>query len=330
MVSMSEYPLYMSDSENDSEVNLSADIEELRIEDPVLWARIRGRASPIRIALLLGWPMAEVLKGLNNRVKSGDLVNPDRNGNWHFNRHGDRYTEFLRLQTYLEDRELENLLNYPIKNYKELKPLVTQGTWRQLSERGDELNRALQLKAAQGQPLLSKTSWENLELIQLLFDEVDDEDQYELFNASAYEKARRDHGYQVSNRQYTLNELARLESFGLLEHVEQVGKAKNWWRLTQFGVEYKNEPVAVDRAEMRTNFKLSRERVSSSMENPFVTILRHEGRRTTYDLAEARGITRSAAHKQLTRLLGKGLVSREVLSDGSSVWSLSSSPSGGQ
>ena len=248
---MSEYPLYMSDSENDSEVNLSAGIEELRIEDPVLWARIRGRASPIRIALLLGWPMAEVIKGLNNRVKSGDLVNPDRNGNWHFNRHGDRYTEFLRLQTYLEDRELENLLNYPIKNYKELKPLVTQGTWRQLSERGDELNRALQLKAAQGQPLLSKTSWENLELIQLLFDEVDDEDQYELFNASAYEKARRDHGYQVSNRQYTLNELARLESFGLLEHVEQVGKAKNWWRLTQFGVEYKNEPVAVDRAEMR-------------------------------------------------------------------------------
>lgn len=320
----------MSDSENDREVNLSADIEELRVEDPVLWARVRGRASPIRIALLLGWPMAEVIKGLNNRVKSGDLVNPDRNGNWHFNHHGDRYAEFVRLQSYLEDRELENLLNYPIKNYKELKPLVTLGTWRQLVERGDELNRALQLKASQGKPLLSRTSWENLELIQLLFDEVDDDDQYELFNASAYEKARRDHGYQVSNRQYTLNELAKLESLGLLEHVEQVGKAKNWWRLTQFGVEYKNEPVAVDRAEARANFKLSRERVSSSTENPFVTILRHEGRRTTYDLAEARGITRSAAHKQLTRLLDKGLVSREVLSDGASVWSLLSSPSGGQ
>jgi len=319
----------MSDSENDREVNLSVDIEELRVEDPVLWARVRGKASPIRIALLLGWPMADVIKGLNNRVKSGDLVNPDRNGNWHFNRQGDRYAEFLKLQKYLEDRELENLFNYPIKNYKELKPLITPGAWQELEERGQELNQLLQLKASQGRPLLSKSSWENLELIQLVFDEMDDEDQYELFNASALEKARRDHGYPVSNRQYTLNSLVRLESFGLLEHVEQVGKARNWWRLTPFGVEYSNEPVAVDGAEVKANLKLSRERVSSSMENPLVTILR-EGPRTTQSLAEARGITRSAVHKQLYRQLEAGRVTREVLSDGSSRWYIKSSPSGAQ
>lgn len=52
-----------------------------------------------------------------------------------------------------------------------------------------------------------------------------------------------------------------------------------------------------------------------------IELLQH-GPMTTQAIAEARGISRSAAHKQMTRHLERGVVEREQLTDGSNRWFL--------
>lgn len=52
-----------------------------------------------------------------------------------------------------------------------------------------------------------------------------------------------------------------------------------------------------------------------------ISLLEH-GPMTTQAIAEARGITRSAAHRQMARHLERGVVEREQLSDGSNRWFL--------
>jgi hypothetical protein len=62
-------------------------------------------------------------------------------------------------------------------------------------------------------------------------------------------------------------------------------------------------------------------RREKSARDKLLEILDH-GPMTTQAIAEARGITRSAVHKQLARHLDNGLVEREQLGDGSNRWFL--------
>lgn len=96
-----------------------------------------------------------------------------------------------------------------------------------------------------------------------------------------------------------------------------------WEPIIEPWTEKTRDEASEARSETRTRRKVESDgepRRNSPRHELLATL--EEGPMTTQAIAEARGITRSAVHKQLTRHLDANRVTREVLSDGSSRWFL--------
>jgi DNA-binding transcriptional ArsR family regulator len=259
--------------------------DRAREEEPVLWAILRSRGGTRFIALLLGMPPVRVDREIDSLVREGVLLRA-QNGTPQLNRDYKNYDMYLQVKEFYQKFELG-----VHQKYSELK-------W-DVGHFAGPVAKQIELGAKakpSGRPTEKQTA-----LVKLIRDEFETE----VFKSIDFARAQ---GYKGSTRA-TANYLNALKNKGLLENVGSSTHGSQLWRLMTAGVEWLEhgrwddsaaEPLAGGRA-MRTLRELG------------------EGA-TTQQLAEAMGISRPGAHKQLTRLEDQGIVYREQMPDGSNRW----------
>jgi|SRR6187551_1997885 len=294
--------------------HLSAEMSRLRKEDPVVWALIRGRGGSSRIALLLGCSFATANKALEKLREEGVVDKSSKQDSWYFRRDSELYKEYMELRDYNIELELEivteNLQVNPTSKYPP--GLLSNAAEERLKANPPTVLEYDEIESY----FLSDAQWHNLQVIRDNF-KVE-----EVFASSTYQDIR-----HTSRLDYSRNELRALVKKGFVKFEAMHGGKGEHWSLTLEGMNYAHVPITrliqktitagVDKSSLPTRVKVSPERqVLGLLENA-------AGGMTTQDVAEGRKISRSAAHRQLTRLLEAGKVRRQLLPDGSNKWWLS-------
>lgn len=286
---------------------LFKDIQALRKgHTSVLWAMIRGRGSEARIAMLLGWPPSLVKRALGNCSDAGMINQSEEKPDmWYFEKGHEDFDRWQEMKELCVLLELETIEAYPKSN-------IEPGYLSSAAKKRIDPDMIEKIKGDAPKYLLRPAQWRNLQAIREAFDIG------QVFSTSDYQRARK-----TSNSQYSINELMGLTKLGMVVQVHRAGRGL-WWQVTPEAFYYVHEPMTVAEVAARKRAIGSTPKAEGSTEDSYLGLLANseaEGM-TTKEIAEARGISRSAAHKGMSRLLEQGKVTSRFLSNGSTSWGL--------
>lgn len=264
--------------------------ETLRQEQPVLWAILRGRGGEARIAWLLGWSPKMVQDELADLKRRGQVTLSTQGTTWSIaNGHpqADLYSDLRNLYYKLELKVAEL---YPASKPHGAVSKRTED-YLETASRAAKPARDRTLTAAQLRRLR--------EIMQHMGDET--------FQTGDFSKAigfRADHMIR--------GVLEQLAKKGYVQYIEGLGKG-HWWQITAEGI------TAADGGAI---VKPSGRPLAVQKATDEILDLLSKGPLTTRSIAEARGVSRSAIHKQMSRHLKAERVVMLPQPDGSSLWSL--------
>lgn len=286
---------------------LFKDLQALRKgQTSVLWAMIRGRHSEARIALLLGWTPALVKKALNHCSDAG-MVNQseEKPDMWYMEKGHEDFERWQEMKALSVELELEIVEAYPRSN-------IEPGYLSSPAQKRLDPDKMQKIKGELPKYLLRQAQWRNLQAIREAFDVA------EVFTTTQYQRARK-----TSNTQYSVNELIGLSKLGMVIQVEKPGRGL-WWQVTPEAFSYVHEPMTVAEVAARKQAVESTSKAPDSTEDQYLSLIANSGAEgmTTRAISEARGISRSAAHKGLARLLQQEKVQVIPQPDGTSLWVL--------
>ncbi|AVR56977.1 helix-turn-helix DNA-binding domain protein [Microbacterium phage Triscuit] len=248
--------------------------EDIRNEDPVLWAFLRGRSGTRFIALLIGMPPARVEEAIEEMVQEG-VLRRAANNIPQLSREYEMFELYSQIKAFYEAFELQ-----VHKKYADAK-------W----EKGHFTNAVEKIVAEgkkagpSGRPTARQT-----ELGHLILAEFDTNP----FKSADFAKAQ---GYKGSTRA-TANYLNAMANKGLLENLGASGRGSQTWQLTKLGVEWLEQGRWDDsQAEERAKGKA-------------YEILKSLGEASTRRMSEELAITASGAHRQMARLADKGYIEK--------------------
>lgn len=329
-----------SNKDTEYESNL-ADLRGWRTEDPVLWATLRGWGGLRNIAIAAGEDVPTTLTKLNEYIEVG-WVGLNNSGVYYLRKESNMYRELIRLKDFSTQMDVDTVLKYPSGNLDNAN--LSRSAKEALKDRAAEVKEQLSfLKRDRKTFLLTDAQLNNFNALRDMFvEEVEVspgeyEDDSKPFTRDGYRKAKIQAGLPHSNLMYLDNELRSLVNKGLLEHIERPIKGQ-WFAFTPFGVEYQHVEMTAEERAIKRGINWEDEQGAQGKArgprpgaekrangdgptSPLLQML-ERGPLSTQQVADARGITRSAAHKQLTRHLDAGRVTREVMGDGSSRWAL--------
>lgn len=324
----------MTHSNDDTEYQAKlAELREWRESDPVLWAVLRGWGGIRNIAIAAGEDVPTTLTKLNYYVDHHWLKH-STSFIYFIDPEGPMAVDLLPLKEFSQQLDIATVLEYPMGNVEEGN--MARGVKKALQLRSAEVKDRLKfLKENRVAYILTEAQKNNLDALRDMFiEEVEVspgeyEDDVKTFTRDGYKKAKKQAGLTYNKSMYLDNELRALVNKNMIEVVEMPVKGTHY-AFTQYGVEYRHEALLPEERAARMGNKVVKRgpradtprKRDGSVENPMIWLLSKRGPMTTGQIAEARGLTRSAVHKQMTRHLDAARVSREVLSDGSSRWFL--------
>lgn len=201
--------------------------KRFREEQPTLWAILRGRGNPVRLALVTGLSLRETLEDLAELEKQGH-VRQSGTGAYVLDMKGPDAIALTQLKEFYVRLEVKlvQASGVPIQS-----GMISGKAEKMLAEANPELMGKPASRRAKVREI--KPTAVQLKLLKVIWDELRGEP---YFRATAVAKAQ---GYTQAG--WTKKYLETLERKGFIEETPAPGRGTAW-KLTELGVEWASNP----------------------------------------------------------------------------------------